>query len=300
MSLPDFLIIGAMKCGTTTLQAQLAAQDGVFMTTPKEPNFFSDDAVFARGLDWYRDLFRPARPGDRKGEASTHYTKLPTHPRTLERLRPLCPSLRLVYMIRNPLDRAVSHYIHEWSEGRMGGDPAAEFARHPEMADYGRYGFQIAPWIEAYGRDAVLLTSLEQLKADPQGELTRVARHVGVAGPVLWQDELGAQNVSAERVRRIPFQEVLIYSRLATALRRALVPKPIRRAIRNARRIRQRPQLPPDLVRDLQDRFVQDRAHLARLFPHHPALSLCYPFALDPQAVRAADPESGNKAAASF
>ena len=45
--LPDFLIVGAMKCGTSTLQAQLALQDGIFMTTPKEPNFFSDDAVFA-------------------------------------------------------------------------------------------------------------------------------------------------------------------------------------------------------------------------------------------------------------
>ena len=46
---PDFILIGAMKCGTTTLAGQLAAQDGVFITTPKEPNFFSDDAVYARG-----------------------------------------------------------------------------------------------------------------------------------------------------------------------------------------------------------------------------------------------------------
>ena len=49
MALPDFLIIGAMKCGTTTLAAQLAAQDGLFITTPKEPNFFSDDADLCQG-----------------------------------------------------------------------------------------------------------------------------------------------------------------------------------------------------------------------------------------------------------
>ena len=49
---PEFLIIGAMKSGTTTLQVQLASQPGIFMTTPKEPNFFSDDDVFARGMAW--------------------------------------------------------------------------------------------------------------------------------------------------------------------------------------------------------------------------------------------------------
>lgn len=276
--LPDFIIIGAMKCGTTTLQAQLAAQPGIFMTTPKEPNFFSDDAIFARGMGWYRGLFAGAAPGDLRGEASTHYTKRPTHPDTLDRLRPHCPDLRLIYMIRNPVQRAVSHYIHEWSEGRMGADPVAEFDRHPEMVDYGRYGFQIAPWIDAYGADAVLLTSLEQLTADPQGELTRVARHIGLEG-ALWQDDLGAQNVSAERVRRIPFENILIYNPVATALRRVLVPKGLRSAIRNARKIKARPQLPASLRARLEQQFLEDRAELARLFPGHAALELSYPFA---------------------
>lgn len=278
-NLPDFLIVGAMKCGTTTLQAQLAAQPGVFMTTPKEPNFFSDDAVFARGLDWYRGLFADAAPGDLKGEASTHYTKLPTHPRTLERLRPHLPAARIVYMIRNPLQRAVSHYIHEWSEGRMGADPVAEFARHSEMVDYGRYGWQIAPWIEAYGPEAVLLSSLEQLTAAPGDELSRIARHIGLAGGAVWRDELGAQNVSAERVRRLPFESLLVHNPVATTLRRALVPKRLRRAIRDARRIKARPELPASLRADLQARFLGDRALLARQFPGHPALRLCYPFA---------------------
>lgn len=276
--LPQFLIIGAMKCGTTTLQAQLVAQPGIFMTTPKEPNFFSDDAVFARGMGWYRGLFAQARPGDLRGEASTHYTKLPTHSATIARLRPHCPDLRLIYMIRNPVQRAVSHYIHEWSEGRMGTDPVAEFARHPEIVDYGRFAYQIAPWIAAYGRDAVMLTSLEQLTADPQGELTRVARHIGLKDAT-WQDDLGAQNVSAERVRRIPFENLLIYNPVATALRRMLVPKRLRSAIRDGRKIKARPSLPADLRAGLEQRFLADRAELAQMFPGHPALDLCYPFA---------------------
>lgn len=282
MTLPDFLIIGAMKCGTTTLQVQLAAQPGIFMTTPKEPNFFSDDAVFARGIDWYRSLFAAAHPGDLKGEASTHYTKLPTHPNTIARLRPHLVAPRLIYMIRNPLDRAVSHYIHEWSEARMGSDPAAEFARHPELVDYGRYGWQIAPWIKTFGREAILLTSLEQIKAEPQRELARVARHIGLSGSVTWHSDLAAQNISAERPRKLPLERLLIGNPVATVLRRALVPKAVRNAIRNSRKIKTRPTLPAHLRASIQERFLKDRDDLARHFPDHPALQLCYPFAAQP------------------
>jgi hypothetical protein len=100
MSRPDFLIIGAMKSGTSTLAAQLSEQAGIFMTTPKEPNFFSDDDVYAQGLIGTRPCSTP-RPGDLKGEASTHYTKLPTYPETVARAR-RAGGPRLVYMIRNP------------------------------------------------------------------------------------------------------------------------------------------------------------------------------------------------------
>lgn len=278
MALPDFLIVGAMKCGTTTLAAQLGAQPGLFMTTPKEPNFFSDDDVWARGRAWYEALFDSA--GDRiRGEASTHYTKLPHHPHTLERMRALLAAPRIVYMIRNPVQRAVSHYIHEWSQGAMGADPVAAFATHPELVDYGRYGMQIAPFLEAYGAEAVLLTSLERLTAEPQAELARIAAHIGLAGPVRWQDEMAAQNVSAERVRRLPLHGLLVDNRLAEALRRTLVPKALRDRIRKARTIGARPDLPPDLIAGLQAAFLQDRARLATQFPGHPALADCYPFA---------------------
>ena len=80
--MPDFLIIGAMKCATTSLHDQLAAQPGLFMSEPKEPFFFSNDEVYARGIDWYAGLFAGAAAGDLCGESSTHYTKLPSYPRT--------------------------------------------------------------------------------------------------------------------------------------------------------------------------------------------------------------------------
>jgi hypothetical protein len=278
MALPDFLIIGAMKCGTTTLQAQLAQVPGVFMTTPKEPNFFSDDDVWEKGRGWYEALFEDAGPQDLKGEASTHYTKLPTHPRTLERLRPMLPSPRIIYMIRNPFDRAVSHYIHAWSMGEAGGDAVAAFAETPAYADYGHYGMQIAPWVEAYGTDRILLTSLEQLTASPDAEFRRIQAFLGLAAVRDWDGALAPQNVSAERVRPLPLQAVLVDNMVARGLRRALVPKRVRTWVRERRQMQQRPTLPVALRRQLEANFLADRETLARQFPGHPALTLCYPF----------------------
>ena len=275
MSLPDFLIVGAMKCGTTTLAAQLAAQPGVFMTVPKEPNFFSDDEVWARGPDWYRGLFAGAAPSDLRGEASTHYSKLPTHPETLPRMASLLERPRILYMIRDPVERTVSHYIHGWSRGEMSGDPAAAFARHPELVAYGRYGMQIAPYLDRFGADAVFLTSLEQLTAAPQDELDRIGAFLGRR--LRWRDDLGAQNVSAERSRRLPLHGLLVDNPVATALRRALVPKALRTRIREGRRMRDRPDLPDALRAAIEGEFAADRELLARLFPGHPALDLCYP-----------------------
>lgn len=274
--LPDFLIIGAMKSGTSTLQAQLAAQPGIFMTTPKEPNFFSDDAVFARGPDWYSGLFDAAAPEDLRGEASTHYTKLPTHPHTVARMAGLLAAPKLIYVIRNPVDRAVSHYIHDWSEGRTDCDPATAFQRHPELRAYSRYPMQLAPFIEAFGKDSIHLTSLEQLTTDPDTELCRIGTHIGATTPLVWDHSMGARNVSASRFRHLPLHRLLVRNPVARALRRTLVPKDMRRRIRNTRARTERPDLPDALRQDLEQLFGQDRAALAQLFPGHPALDLCY------------------------
>jgi len=276
--LPDFLVIGAMKCGTTTLQAQLAAQEGVFMSTPKEPNYFSDDEIFAQGQGWYEGLFADAPAGALKGEASTHYTKLPTYPETLARMQALLPAPKLIYMIRNPVARAISHYIHEWSLRSVGDDVERAFRDLSAFTDYGCYGMQIAPFVEAYGKDRILLTCLEAFKAAPEAEFARVAAFLDLPSGCAWQADLEAQNVSGERFRRLPFGSLLVDNPVARTLRHALVPKSVREKIRAHRQIGKRPEIPADVQAKMQARFLQDRAILGQIFPDHPALDLCYPF----------------------
>ena len=277
--LPDYLIIGAMKCGTSTLAAQLGQQVGIFMSDPKEPNFFSDDDQYARGQDYYQDLFRLASPDDIKGEASTHYTKLPTYPETLPRMVEVFDRPKLVYMIRNPVARAVSHYIHEWTMGVIGEDIEGAIEQHTELTEYGCYGRQLLPFVEAFGRESIFLTSLEEIKADPHGTLEGVSRFLGHKGEVKWHEEQAQMNRSSERIRKFPMHGLLFDNPLARGVRRTLVPQRLRDKIKQSRQMSDRPQMPDKSMARLEKVFIKDREALAQLFPDHPALTLCYPFA---------------------
>ena len=281
MPLPDFIIVGAMKCGTSTLAAQLGAQPGLFMTTPKEPNFFSDDAVFANGRDWYEALFEHAEPGDIKGEASTHYTKNPTHPDALPRMQDMLDAPKIIYLIREPVARAVSHYIHEWTMGVMTADMEQAFATHPELVSYGCYADQIEPYLKAYGAKNILVISLEAMKADPQKVLEKACRFLGYTGTPLWSEDLAQVNVSADRIRRFPLHWLVFGNPVATAVRKALVPQSIRTRLKKKRQMQDRPELPDRLRKELQSTFAADFHKLRMLFPDRTDLRSSYPFVTD-------------------
>lgn len=278
MPLPNFIIIGAMKCGTSTLQAQLVHQPGVFMSTPKEPNFFSDDAIYANGLAWYEQLFETAASDDWKGEASTHYTKLPTYPETILRMQQVLKSPKFIYLIRNPVARAVSHYVHEWTMGNMSNDIDAEFDKHPELVDYGRYAYQIEPYLKSFGCQAIMLCTLEEMMRTPQEFLNRVGTFLELSGPLIWREEQTKVNVSAERIRRLPFHGLLVDNPFATALRRTLIPKSLRERVRNSRQMIDRPSLSSERRQALEVLFAKDHAELVSLFPDSHNIDAAYPF----------------------
>jgi hypothetical protein len=263
--LPDFVVIGAMKCGTSTLHAQLAAQPQFFMSDPKEPNFFSDDDVYAKGAAWYRSLFAKAPAGSIKGESSTHYTKLPTYPKTVDRLAALIPDAKFVYLMRDPIERLVSHYIHEWSQGAISRPIEAAIGAHPELIDYGRYAYQLEPFVARFGKERMLALLFEEMTAAPQQTLDRVARFLGAGGEVRWRADLEAQNVSAERIRRFPGYALVVDNPLAAALRRTLAPKSLRERVKAHLQMRERPQLRPETIRRLTDIFEEDLGALSRL-----------------------------------
>lgn len=276
MNAPDYIIIGAMKCGTSTLAAQLGAQPGVFMTTPKEPNFFSDDAIFSQGERWYERLFESAAPTDLKGEASTHYTKLPDYPRTLPRLKQaLGTRLKIIYLIRDPLQRLTSHYIHEWTEGVMTGDINTAVSRHPALINYSLYAMQLRPWLDTFGHEHVHVDTLEAMQSDPIAFIRRIGRFLD-RDDLHWQPDLDRQNVSAERIRRHPLDGLLINNPVATLFRRLLIPQSIRDRVKAKRRMTQRPTLTEDTRSKLITLFQEDHCALQALLPNRPDLDSVY------------------------
>ena len=254
-----------MKSATSTLYQQLKSQPGIFMPDLKEPNFFSDDEVWERGFGWYSGLFASASGTDICGEASTHYTKLPTYPSTIERMVTVAPTAKLIYIIRDPVDRLVSQYVHQWSEREIRCDIDKAIIAHRELIDYSRYAYQIRGYLEAFGPDSVLITFFEHLKSNPQMVLERIADLIGYSGSPEWQSDQPADNVSNTRVRRFPFDEYLVRSPAATLLRQALVPKAVRRQVRRHLTMRSRPELSGESLKRLNEEFCEDLKELACL-----------------------------------
>ena len=260
--LPNFVIIGAMKSATSSLYQQLIQQPGIFMCTPKEPNFFSDEDEYAKGMDWYTGLFANAQEGSLLGEASTHYTKLPTHPKTVERLKKYLPNARLVYVMRHPVDRLISHYMHEWSTGVYRCSIGQAINKYPELIAYGSYAMQLKPYFEAFGRDAILPVFFDHFIRAPQAELERVCRFIGYRSQPVWAEEIKPDNVSSERIRRFPGYQMLVESAPATWLRRHFIPQGLRDAVKVKLRMQKRPELSAADRTRLETEFDHDLAQL--------------------------------------
>ena len=129
-AMPNLIIIGGLKCGTTSIHHYLGLHPEIQMSKPKELNFFVAELNWDLGLDWYASRFDDRFPV--RGESSPHYTNLPRFTGVAERIREHCPDARLIYMVRDPIKRILSHWVHATGAGyetaRARVDPLA--ARH--------------------------------------------------------------------------------------------------------------------------------------------------------------------------
>jgi hypothetical protein len=183
LATPNLFIIGAMKSGTTSLHQYLARHPDAFMCEPKEPGFFVEELRGANGLDWYLSLFRDAGDARIVGESSTHYTKLPTYQGTPERIHHFNRSARLVYLMRDPLERTVSHYWHNVRTLHLEAEhrPFERAVREePAYLAYSDYAMQLEPYLALFGRDRLFTVTFEALAADPREVVTALCRWLGL------------------------------------------------------------------------------------------------------------------------
>lgn len=181
MRLPGFLIIGGMKCGTTSLFFDLAANPAIFTPDDKEPSDLTSDRVLTReGTRRYERLFRRARGDQVCGEASTGYAKLPDVRGVPRRARRLLPGARIIYLVREPVSRAVSHHYHLLIAGSVDGDIDRAVRSDSGLIDYSLYAMQIRPWIDAFGEERVRIVRFEDYVARRRETVAEISRFLGV------------------------------------------------------------------------------------------------------------------------
>jgi hypothetical protein len=166
--------------------------------------------------------------------------------------------------MRDPVERLISQYVHQWTEGEIRCDLDNAVERFPELISYSCYTRQLAPFVEAYGRAAILPVFFDRLLANPQEELERVCRFIGFDRKVEWKEDLSRRNVSAERVRKFPLFDLLIDNPLAETLRRGLIPKAVRTKIRGLFSINEPPKLRTTTQLRLEALFDDDLSTLGR------------------------------------
>jgi hypothetical protein len=260
--LPDFIVIGAMRSATTTLHRQLASHPEIGMSRAKETDFFIAELNFRRGVDWYRNLFPTGRRV--RGESSPNYTKFDIFPGVPGRIRRLLPDCRLIYLVRDPVARALSHY--RFSACLGAGRATLEADRHRHIRLTSSYALQIERYLDCFERDRILVLDFDELHRDPPAVLGELGRFIGV--PDGWSAHAPRQANASDDLARLPAWYVrLRRSRAADDLRARLAPASAARlrALVARRAPRALPDLAPDLSERLRDELAPDAARFRQL-----------------------------------
>jgi hypothetical protein len=191
--LPNFIIVGAMKAGTTTFHHYLAEVDGVFMPD-HEVKFFSTDAQYARGMTAYERLFDGAESKLAIGERTTTYCYVPS---VAERIHRHLPDVKLIWIFREPVARAYSNYWHSAKAGSERLDFAEAVAREPERIkkDIFRgyvkrslYAEQVERYLQYFPKERMLFLLFEDFVRDPASALNQTLAFLNLShrfeGPV--------------------------------------------------------------------------------------------------------------------
>jgi Sulfotransferase family len=238
--MPDFLVIGAPKAGTTALHVALSGHPELYMSAIKEPKFFltdgpppakggPGDALTYREYVWrradYEALFDPAPPGTLTGESTPLYLY---DRAALRRIRAEIPAAKLIVIVRDPVERAHSNWTHLWSAGL---EPVGDFVRACEQEErriaagwasfwhytgLGRYGEQLEYLFSLFPREQLLVLRYRRLVDDPAGTMDQICVFLGVAAGLL--TEIPRQNVTSHPEPTLSHRAVSLAQRAGSAV----------------------------------------------------------------------------------
>jgi hypothetical protein len=244
MALPDFLVAGVPKAGTTALHTALSRHPGLYLSPIKEPKFFltdgppptrggPGDVLTYREHVWQRDryeaLFDAAAPGALRGEATPLYLY---DADAMERIRALVPGVRLIVVIRDPVERAHSNWTHLWSAGlepegdflracdEEPGRIAAGWASFWHYTGLSRYGEQLERAFSLFPREQVLVLRYRRLIEEPAAVLDEICAFLGVETGLL--TEIPRENVTSHPEQTLAHRAVSLGMRVSDTAGRLL------------------------------------------------------------------------------
>ena len=283
LRLPTFLVIGAARSGTTALYLYLRQHPNVFMARGKETNYFAfeGETLDFRGpgaefvnnsvatFDAYRRLFADAPERAAIGEASPLYLY---SPRPAERIHARLPDVRLIAVLRNPIEQAYSHYLYARKEAI---EPLADFSAaldaqeerrrahwQPlfQYVDFARYSVQIGRYLEHFGGDRLRIFLYEEFASDTMGVMRQIFEFIGVDSKFVPDVSMRANTGGNPKSEW--WQAVMMRPNAASKTIGRLLPRETRRRVRdqlsriNTRRDRMPPAAEARLRAELQGDIV--------------------------------------------
>lgn len=200
--LPNLIIIGAMKCGTSSLHYYMGLHPGISMAKRKELNFFIRDRNWDKGIEWYKSHFT----GKAKicGEATTNYAKYPLFGGVPERMYSVVPEMKLIYLVRDPIERILSHYVHNYADDRENRKLSDALIKL-EANNYVRcskYHMQLEQYLNYFPKSRILIIAQEDLYHHRRQTLQRVFRFLDVDDSFYSRKVYKIRNSSKDKRRK--------------------------------------------------------------------------------------------------
>lgn len=195
------MIIGAGKSGTTSLFSLLDQHPDLVGAKNKEPHFFSTHPNWREAIAEYKNQYE-VKEGALYFEGSTTYSFFPHRNLTVwDDIYEYNPEMKFIYMVRNPIDRFISHYMHSYERGFLD-NTLTDNLMNREILDVTRYATQVLPYIEKFGRENVLLLDFDDFKKNPENILRQVCDFVGVNVEGFSSLDMNPKNTSLSNARR--------------------------------------------------------------------------------------------------
>jgi hypothetical protein len=196
--IPDIFVIGAMKGGTSTLHRNILVHPAICRTRKKEVNFFLNDEPAVKTENRYRNQF--ANPDLIKCDVSPKYSQDHNHPGVAARIFRANPAARIIYIIRDPVERAISHLHHNLLRDRYNQeDVEGELRSNPDYIMVSQYYHQISRYLDVFPRNQVSIFQLEELVNSPDVFCGRMSDFLELNEPL--ENKTRKFNVSERRYK---------------------------------------------------------------------------------------------------